>query len=238
VNPLPVVEEPAAPVPEAADGLPAARPVVLFDLQGVLVHGDAMRDFLRRRQRAAPWRWLAVLAGAPVLLVQKLVSRTAARATWGRLVLLGVHEARYQRLVEAFAEELVRRSRTCCRDGLRVMRQRMAAGDRVLVVTACEERLARAIFRELGLAEIEVLAAQWRDSWSGMRQALHNSGANKARLLARHGLETCVVAYSDSVRDVPMLRLAAEAVLVNATPARCKKLEQALGHPVSRVAWQ
>lgn len=234
---MPVAEEPAASVSEGADESSPARPVVLFDLHGVLVHGDVMHDFLRQRYLAAPWRWLAVLACMPVLLVQRLASRTAAPALWGRLALLGVHEARYQRLVDAYAEHLVRRSRACSRDGLRMVRQRMAAGERVLVVTACEERLARAIFRELGLAEIEVLAAQWRDSWSGMRQALHNSGTNKVRLLARHGVETCVAAYSDSARDAPMLRLATEAVLVNGTPVRCKKLEQALGHPVSRVAW-
>jgi phosphatidylglycerophosphatase C len=45
------------------------------------------------------------------------------------------------------------------------------------------------------------------------------------------------VAYSDSLHDAPMLKVAAEPVLVNGTPVRCKKLEKKLGRMVRRVAW-
>ena len=234
---LPAAGGQAVSASGSADETPLTAPVVLFDFDGVLVCGDVMHEFLRRRYAASPWRWILVLASAPVLLGQMLASRVAMWATFGRLALLGMHATRYQGLVDDFAAYVVRRSGLCCRDGLRAMRHHMGAGERVLVVTTCEESLARAVFRELGLTEIEVLAAQWCDSWSGMRQALHNSGANKVRLLARHGLESCLTAYTDSLLDAPMLRLAAQAVLVNGTPARCKKLEQALGRTVSRVAW-
>jgi phosphatidylglycerophosphatase C len=56
-------------------------------------------------------------------------------------------------------------------------------------------------------------------------------------LLARHGIEAWQVAYSDSSQDLPMLALAGEAVLVNATPKLCKRVEKALGRSVTRVEW-
>jgi phosphatidylglycerophosphatase C len=46
------------------------------------------------------------------------------------------------------------------------------------------------------------------------------------------------VAYSDSSQDLPMLALAAEAVLVNATPKLCKRVEKALGRSVTRAEWR
>lgn len=227
----------AEPAAAPLDAAPVAPPVVLLDFDGVLVRGDTFHLFVRRRYATAPWRFLLVLVSAPVLLVQLLVSRLAAWHTFSRLALLGVHERRYQQLVDAFAAQLVRRSHACCRDGLRVLRQRLAAGECVLVVTGCEERLVSAIFRELGLAEVEVLAAQWRDGWSGMRLVRHNTGANKVQALARRGLDAWRVAYSDSLYDVPMLKLAAEAVLVNGSPTLCKKVEKALGRSITRVEW-
>ncbi|HXE77711.1 MAG TPA: haloacid dehalogenase-like hydrolase [Rhodanobacter sp.] len=225
-----------APAAVGEEGVPA-RPVVLFGLDDVLVYGEPMQAFVRQCLRAASWRWPLLLACLPWLLVRALTSRAGLRATLGRLALLGVHEVRYQQLVDDFAAGLVRRSRSCSRDGLRALRRCMAEGQRVVVVTACEQRLAEAIFRELGLAEVEVLASSWRGGWSGMRQAQANRGGAKVRLLARHGLQDCVAAYSASLLDVPMWRLATQAVLVNGTPGRCRKLEQALGHAVTRVAW-
>jgi phosphatidylglycerophosphatase C len=37
--------------------------------------------------------------------------------------------------------------------------------------------------------------------------------------------------------DVAMLKPATEAVLVNGTPALCKKVEKALGRAITRVEW-
>lgn len=65
----------------------------------------------------------------------------------------------------------------------------------------------------------------------------HNVGSRKVELLARHGIEACHVAYSDSHQDLPMLALAAEAVLVNAKPNVCKRIEKALGRAVTRAEW-
>ncbi|MGH8126464.1 MAG: haloacid dehalogenase-like hydrolase, partial [Rhodanobacteraceae bacterium] len=60
----------------------------------------------------------------------------------------------------------------------------------------------------------------------------------KVELLAQHGIEAWHIAYSDSRQDLPMLALAAEAVLVNATPKLCKRVEKALGCSVTRAEWR
>jgi phosphatidylglycerophosphatase C len=70
-----------------------------------------------------------------------------------------------------------------------------------------------------------------------MRMKLHNVGRRKPLQLAAHGVKAWQLAYGDSVYDIAMLKGATEAVLVNATPGLCKKVERALGRSVTRVEW-
>jgi phosphatidylglycerophosphatase C len=97
--------------------------------------------------------------------------------------------------------------------------------------------LVNSILAELGLGGMEVLASQVRPGWLGMRIKLHNIGRRKPLQLAAHGVNAWQLAYGDSVYDIAMLKGADEAVLVNATPALCKKVERALGRSVTRVEW-
>ncbi|WP_449429647.1 HAD family hydrolase [Rhodanobacter umsongensis] len=211
--------------------------VVLFDFDGVLIHGDAFYLFMRERYRRAPWRGLLALLCIPLLLLQLPFSRRLPVRTLVRIALLGLGEQRYQAAANAFAATLVQRSRQFCRDGLQTLRRHQAAGDRVIVVTGCEHALVSGILQQLGLANLEVLASQLRRGWLGMRPRWHNVGRRKVEKLAQHGLTAWQVAYGDSIYDAPMLKLAAEAVLVNGTPTLCKKIEKALGRAVTRVEW-
>ena len=211
--------------------------VVLFDFDGVLIHGDAFYLFMRERYRRAPWRGLLALLCIPLLLLQLPFSRRLPVRTLVRIALLGLGEQRYQAAANAFAATLVQRSRQFCRDGLQTLRRHQAAGDRVIVVTGCEHALVSGILQQLGLANLEVLASQLRRGWLGMRPRWHNVGRRKVEKLAQHGLTAWQVAYGDSIYDAPMLKLAAEAVLVNGTPTLRKKIEKALGRAVTRVEW-
>ncbi|WP_158756183.1 HAD family hydrolase [Dyella sp. S184] len=218
--------------------LEAAGPrVVLFDFDGVLIHGDAFYLFMRERYKCAPWRVLLALLCSPLLLLQLLFSRRLPLRTLVRIALLGLGEKRYQAAATAFAGTLVQRSRQFCRDGLQALRRHQAAGDRVIVVTGCEHALVSGILQQLGLTDLEVLASRLRRGWFGMRPQWHNVGRRKIESLAKHGLTTWQVAYGDSIYDAPMLKLATEAVLVNGTPTLCKKVEKALGRAVTRVEW-
>jgi len=215
----------------------AAQRVVLFDFDGVLIHGDAFYLFMRARYAGSFFRKLLALLSTPVLLLLLPFSRRLPVQVLVRIALFGVGEQRYQAMASAFAATLVRRPRQFCRDGLQTLRRYQAAGDRVIVVTGCEHALVSGILQQLGLTDLEVLASQLRPGWLGMRPLRHNVGRRKVQLLAQHGLTAWQVAYGDSMYDAPMLKVATEAVLVNGTPALCKKVEKALGRAITRVEW-
>lgn len=226
----------AAPT-SAGPGEAAVPPVALFDFDGVLVRGDSFGLFVRDRFARASWRKALVLLMAPLLVLVLLFSRRRALRMLVGLALLGTNEARYREQARAFAVILVHRPRQFYRDGLRTLRQHQQAGNRVMVVTGCEYTLARAVLDELGLASVEVLASRLDPGPLGMRPAWHNVGPRKVALLAQHGVQAWQVAYGDTMNDLAMLERADEAVLVNATPKLCKRVEKALGRSVTRVEW-
>jgi phosphatidylglycerophosphatase C len=224
------------PVPALSPD-PASARVVLFDFDGVLMHGDAFALFARERYaRSLGCRLIALLC-APGLILLLPFSRNWPMRLLARIALLGMSERAYRRRAEEFAGLLVRRPRQFCRDGVRALRRHQAAGDRVIVVTGCEHHLVSSMLSQLGLSGLEVVASQLRPSWVGMRLLRHNVGARKVKSLAQCGVTAWQLAYSDSLQDAPMLKPADEAVLVNGTPRLCKKVEKALGRAVTRVAW-
>ena len=213
------------------------RRTVLFDFDGVLLRGDAFELFIRDRYAHARWRKGLVLLLGPLLLLVLPLSRRRALRALVRVGLLGVGESHYRELAQSFAMALARQPGRFCREGLRALRQHQITGDRVVIVTGCEESLVRGALRELGVADVEVLASRLRAGRFGMRPDRHNVGPRKVELLAQHGIKACHAAYGDSIHDLPMLSLATESVLVNATPKLCKRVEKALGRSVTRVEW-
>jgi phosphatidylglycerophosphatase C len=230
-----VQQEETAPA-GAAETVVGPR-VVLFDFDGVLIHGDSFYLFMRDRYRRSPLRKLLAFLALPWLLLRLPYSRWLPTRSLVHIALLGVGEKRYTAAAQAFAATLARKPKQFCRDGLQMLRRHQAAGDRVIVVTGCEHVLVSGILSELGLGGVEVLASQLRPGWLGMRIKLHNVGRRKPQQVVAHGVEAWQLAYGDSVHDIAMLKAATEAVLVNATPKLCKKVERALGRSVTRVEW-
>ena len=234
---------PVAPATAASGDDAVAAPcgsaprVVLFDFDGVLIRGDSFALFVRSRYAGSTWRKGMALLASPLLLLSWPLSRRLPLYLLVRIALLGLREPRYRVVADAFAGVLARRPKQFCRDGLNRLRWHQAQGDRVIVVTGCEEALVSGILRELGLTGVEVIASQLRPGWLGMRLRRHNVGRRKVQSLAEHGIEVWQVAYGDSMHDVAMLKPATEAVLVNATPKLCKKVEKALGRTLTRADW-
>lgn len=225
----------ATALPETVEALMPRT--VLFDFDGVLFHGDSFYQFVRHRYEHAWLRKLAVLFALPWLLLQLPISRWLPVRTLVHIAFLGVNAQRYAVTAQAFAGQLVRRPKQFSRDALQALRKHQAAGDRVIVVTGCEHTLVSGILQQLGLSGVEVVASQMRPGPLGMRVKLHNIGRQKVKQLGAQGLQSWHVAYSDSSVDIPMLKVAGEAVLVNGEPQVCKKIERALGRSVTRVEW-
>jgi len=229
------LEEVASAAPQ--DVATSSPRIVLFDFDGVLMHGDAFHLFVRECFARSLWRKGLALLSTPLLLPSLPFSRRWPAYVLVRIALLGLGEQRYRAAANVFGANLARRPRQFCRDGLRQLRQHQAQGDRVIVVTGCEHTLVSSILHELGLSGLEILASQLCAGWVGMRLRRHNVGRRKLQSLTEHGVGAWQVAYGDSVHDVPMLRPADQPVLVNGTPALCKKVEKALGRAVGRVEW-
>lgn len=216
-----------------------AQRVVLFDFDGVLFRDNAFYALVRARFRRAWWRLPGLLIlwpGMPLLMFpsgRRWMRHGAVRVAW-----FGVSETRYRRIAECFGRELARRPGAFLREGLSTLRGHVAQGDRVIVVTACEETLVGSMLDEIGLPELETVASRVRSSMLGIRSVVRNIGVEKPRQIALRGIEApWDVAYSDSVSDAPMLASARDPVLVNGTPKLCKALERKLGRALRRVAW-
>lgn len=222
------------------DAVSNAQRVVLFDFDGVLVRGDAFAKFMRERYAHAWWRILPLLVLTPFLLLPALTSRGRRRIV--RLVvgwaLAGLDEKTYRALADRFGRTLARDARHFSRSAFAVLNRHRRAGDRVLVVTGCEETLARAILDELGLSEIELVASRVMPGRFGPRVAVRNIGREKLRQLALRDVHPqWDVAYSDSLIDLPMLAGARAAVVVNPHRGMLARAQVRLGARVSAVVW-
>lgn len=215
-------------------------PTVLFDFDGVLFKGDAFATFLRSHCRRQWWRVVLasplLLAATPFVLMRW--TRRRAMTFLVHLALLGVSPSRYRCLAQNFGDALARDARRFSRAALDALNTHRHAGARVIVVTGCEEVLARAILDGLGLAEIELVASQFEAGRLGPRVKVHNVGFQKAHQLRLRGVHApWDVAYGDSFADLDMLAGAREAVLVNPDRALIAKLSPRLRLRLAIVEW-
>jgi len=102
-------------------------------------------------------------------------------------------------------------------DGMKTLRQHIARGDRVVVVTAAPTWLAERLLVSHD-HDLEVIGSSLRKVGGGWILERHCRGGEKCRMLVEAGYgEAWRYAYSDSDDDAPMLARAKEAFLVNAS---------------------
>ncbi|MEU8257076.1 haloacid dehalogenase-like hydrolase [Micromonospora inaquosa] len=213
----------------------SADGTVIFDFDGVLLRGDAFGLFLRRTAFTGARLPLAV-----VLLV--LLAPIAAIPAWrpwaarwmSRIGLWGRNADELQAALERFGTDLGAEPGRVIGPGLRMIRTHLAAGDRVIVVTACEHTLARAVLDGIGLAGVELVASRIH----GPKLIVHNHGAAKMAQLAAHGVTPpWRMAYSDSLSDLPILSAAEQPVLVNAKARQVTRARRLLGARLTTATW-
>lgn len=208
---------------------------VIVDFDGVLLRGDAFGLFLRRTAFAGARLPLAV---ALLVLLAPVAAVPAARpwaARWvSRIGLSGRNADELTAELARFGADLGEEPGRIIGPGLRRVRSHLDAGDRVIVVTACEHTLARAVLDVIGLAGVELVASRIR----GPKLIVHNHGSAKVTQLAAHGVTPpWRVAYSDSLSDLPILSAAQQPVLVNANARQTARARRLLGARLATVTW-
>jgi phosphatidylglycerophosphatase C len=210
-------------------------PTAVFDLDKVLLGGDASTLFLRGRVREAPWRALPLLLAAPVLLPGAAVPqlRPLAARAMTRLAVGGSSDDDVDAVARAYRSALVAKPEAAIADALACVRSHERAGDLVVVATGCEETLARGFLTALGLGRLDVVGS--RATFPPHRAM----GASKVRMLVERGHPPpWTVVYSDSPADLPLFAGTPRPVLVNADEKAARKVERALGRPPEARTWR
>ena len=209
-------------------------PTVVFDLDKVLLGGDASTLFLRGRLRRAPGRALPLLLASPLLLAGAALpqSRPLGARLMTRIALGGSADSD-DGVAAAYRATLAVRPEAMVADAVACVRAHHRAGDTVVVATGCEETLARGFLAAIGLGDLEVIGSQ---ATLPVRRAM---GASKVEMLTERGHPPPWAAvYSDSPSDLPLFAGTPRPVLVNADEKAARRVERTLGRRPETVTWR
>lgn len=233
----PEVAHAACGVPEAGQlgERTAEGGVVLFDLDGVLTRKDTFATLVTRRLRTSPWRLLLAVPALPLLALTVLWPRWRGPVSryLVRIALLAASPESTRMVTTDLAREFVATPQWLNSPGLTAARRHLDSGDRVVVVTATEEQLARTLLDHLGLTAAEVIGSRVAPAALGAWLRPHNYGGAKYEALrARDVPRPWRVMYTDSWADAPVLRHVEQVVLVRPSPSLLRRARRRLAVPV------
>lgn len=220
----------------AARYYPAMRPIVVFDLDQVLLGGDASLTFVRGRLRRAPGSLAPLLVAAPLLApVGAVPSLRPLAARLMTLIAVGGGTVD-ERVADAFRAAVTRSPGTVVAEAVACLRAHERAGDQVVIATGCEETLARGFLTAIGLGSLEVVGSTGRLWPPRVRRVI---GEEKVRALIDRGYPPpWTAAYSDSPSDLPLFAGTSRPVLVNADERAARQVERTLGRRPGTVTWR
>ena len=211
---------------------------VVFDLDKVLLGGDASTLFLRGLLRRSPGRLLPLLLAAPLLLPGSALpqSRPLAARLMTRIAVGGRSEDDVAAVADAYREVLVRAPEAAVAEAIACVRSHEAEGDLVVVATGCEETLARGFLAAVGLGHLDVVGSTGSLRPPRVRRAM---GESKVAMLAERGYPPPWRAvYSDSPSDLPLFAGSPRPVLVNNDEQAAMRVERTLGRRPETVSWR
>jgi phosphatidylglycerophosphatase C len=209
----------------------------VFDLDKTLLSADSTAEWMRGLLQGSPLKLLAAMPVLPAALVM-LHMPSARRMGASMLVWIatfGLDRVALERSIDAFATRFERgmRSLRWFDDGLATLREHIARGDRVVVVTAAPQWLAERLLAQFA-GDLQVIGSTLHKAGGGWIVQRHCRGSEKCRMLLEAGYgEAWRWAYSDSEDDAPMLARAQEAFLINAgVTTQRRAAERGVSHAV------
>ncbi len=210
-------------------------PTAVFDLDKVLLAGDASTLFLHGRIRQDPRRAVPLLLASPVLLVGAALPqlRPLGARLMTRLAVGGPRDTDVDDVAAAYREVLAVKPEAAVADAIACVRAHERAGDTVVVATGCEETLARGFLTAIGLDQLDVVGSQ---ASLPVRRAM---GESKVTMLVDRGHPPPWTAvYSDSASDLPLFAGTPRPVLVNGSEKAARQVERTLGRRPETVTWR
>jgi phosphatidylglycerophosphatase C len=220
---------------------PGSTPIAVFDLDGTLLAGDSTVAWLRMLL-VSSWLRCAVAAitlPACLPLVWLPASRRIGASVLLWIATVGYDQDALVKSIEVFVKrfEQGERSLRWRNDGLEAMDRHLAAGDRVLVVTAAPVWLAERLLASR--TDVSVLGSRLARVWGGWLLDHHCYGKEKCRTLEQNGYGTAWdYAYTDSYDDAPLLAAAGKhGFIVNARPGVLARLTARGNSRISQLRW-
>ena len=210
-------------------------PTVVFDLDKVLLGGDASTLFLHGRLRQSPVRLLPLLLASPLLVPGSAVPqlRPLAARLMTRIAVGGRSDSDVESVASAYREALTRKPEAAVAEAIAAVRKHQQSGDTVVVATGCEETLARGFLLAIDLGDLDVVGSR---ASVPVRRAM---GESKVTMLRERGYPPpWAAAYSDSASDLPLFAGTPRPVLVNADEKAAKQVARALGRRPETVTWR
>ena len=218
----------------------------IFDFDNTILRGDSFAAFHVDCVLSAPWRVPLMLAALPLAGLGALRSQRRGLSVLVWAATVGMSERHLDQRMDRFVLRRFAGGARVHAAALEVIAEHLARGDRVVIATGCEERLATKICAYLGLAQVQVVGTELSGVSLpvlglplGRRAVVHCVGPMKVeQLRKRLDLDRWQVAYSDSARDLPLLRVASRRVLVNPTRGSLSRVRRELGGAVAVVRWR
>ena len=204
----------------AGSAAPDQRRLAVFDLDGTITYRDTLwpyvQGFLANSCRSR-LRQLRVLPALIAFLLGR-ASHGDVKVAFIRSTLGGARRSDLQDWTTRFVEQVVMRG--CFPQALAAVAEHRARGDVLILMSASTDLYVPAIGRQLGFTDSVCTGVRWDgERLDGALTTPNRRGEEKVRcfeaLKARYpGLPT--VAYGNAASDLPHLRLADQADLVNA----------------------
>jgi phosphatidylglycerophosphatase C len=217
-------------------------PLVVFDFDHTLYDGDSGGRLFAWMIRRAWWRVLLAALIAPVFapLIAFLPTR---RVGISGFVWAGSVGLRRRRDLDALIDRYVLLHTDAIRArllpvALDVLHRHREACDRVVVATGAPPELARAILAFVAHEDLPVVGTRVGPRLGAVVAVRHCHAEMKMTMLREAGFTAPVArAYSDSAADLPLLRAAAQPVVVNPKPGAVALFRRALPEGTPILNW-
>lgn len=199
------------------------RWLAVFDLDGTLTRRDTLLPYLAGFTLRHPWRVLG-LWRLPAALLRFAHSRDRGelKSRCIRMLMRGATRATVTAWTDQFVRQL-RRGRALLPMGIAILEAHRAAGDVLVLLSASPDLYVPTIAHELGFARAVCTEIAWHDDrLDGRLRTPNRRDQEKCRCLQQLRAEypgLPVIAYGNSSVDLPHMRMADRALLVNANAA-------------------